>query len=102
MSKTSKAKKVARGRLTEKLNRVQDVRSRLEEQLGYLDKLEGVYGGRIEEVAGGLEAAVAGLVKKTETLVQGMRDVSNRTGTIVIEKKKVFEDVIQKATIVSR
>ncbi|XP_019851967.1 PREDICTED: uncharacterized protein LOC100640796 [Amphimedon queenslandica] len=98
MSKTSKARKVARGRLTEKLNRVQDVRGRLEEQLGYLDQLEDVYGSVIEEVAGGLETAVAGLVKKTETLVEGMRDVSNRTGTIVTEKKKVFEDVIQKAT----
>ena len=51
------------------------------------------------EVARGLEAAVAGrLIKKTETLVQGMRD---RTGTIVTEKKKVFEDIIQKATVVS-
>ena len=44
MSKTSKARKVARGRLTEKLNKVQDVRRRLEEQLGYLDQLEDVYG----------------------------------------------------------
>ena len=52
-------------------------------------------------MARGLEAAVAGLIKKTETLVQGMRDISNRTGTIVTEKKKVFEDIIQKATVVS-
>ena len=65
MSKTSKARKVARGRLTEKLNKVQDVLSRLEEQWGYLDQLEDVYGSQIKEVARGLEAAVAGLIKKT-------------------------------------
>ena len=100
MSKTTKARKVARGRLTEKLNKVKDVSSRLEDQLGYLQKLEDD-SCRIAEEAASLETAVASLAQKTETLVQGMRDISNRTGAIVTEKKKIFEDVIQKASVVS-
>lgn len=101
MSINNKTRKIARGRLTEKLNRVKDVQIRLEDQLSYLRKLKDGSSAMFKDVSSSLEQTFEILKEKEEALLVLVKDMSERSRAILAKREKIFEDIFQRSSTVS-
>ena len=106
MAATKKVAKVARTRLTEKVNRVNDVRVLLQRQVEHLEKLDAECTDSIENVSADIERTFADFftilnLQKVQFL-EKLKEISQNGFTTLVERKITSENVLDHCTQVSR